>query len=195
MNTPLPVVYVQDGVALYRYARLHLVLEHLLRDGLVGPAHLVFLEPINRTAEYGFNEAYRKFVLEEALPEVEKTVPVTDERIALGASLGGLGQRTFGSGRARAVPHRRDVFGGVSSARRTTRDFYSSKNAWVLDELRRHDRLPLRFYTEVGTLGVAYRSQPRRGADFRMTKVTSTATPNVARGTTGRVGKTSFRER
>ena len=81
---------MQDGVALYRYVKLHLILENLLRDGLVRPAQLVFLEPTNRTQEYGFNGAYQKFVLEEALPEVEQAVAVTDERVALGASLGGL---------------------------------------------------------------------------------------------------------
>ncbi len=150
-NEPLPVVYVQDGVALYRYAKLHLILENLLRDGLVRPAQLVFLEPSERTKEYGFNEAYRKFVLGEALPEVEKTVSVTDERIALGASLGGLVSVLL----ALDAPELfRSVvtFSGAFLGSLDDKDFYRSKESWVLDELGRRERLPLRFYTEVGTL-------------------------------------------
>jgi len=150
-GVPLPVVYVQDGVALYRYAKLHLVLENLLRDGLVRPAHLAFLEPVDRTAEYGFNEAYRKFVLEEALPEVERTVSVTGERILLGASLGGLVSVLL----ALDAPERfRSVvtFSGAFLGTPDDKDFYTSRDSWVVDELRQRQRLPLRFYTEVGTL-------------------------------------------
>ena len=150
-DTPLPVVYVQDGVALYRYAKLHLVLETLLRNDLVRPAHLVFLEPTNRTAEYGFNEAYRKFVLEEALPEVENTVSVTDERIALGASLGGLVSVLLALD-APELFRTVVTFSGAFLGTPDDRDFYNSKSSWVLDELKRRDRLPLRLYTEVGTL-------------------------------------------
>lgn len=148
---PLPTVYVQDGVAFYRYAKLHLVLEHLLRDRLVRPAHLVFLEPIDRTAEYGFNEMYRRFVLTEALPEVERTVAVTGERIALGASLGGLVSVLL----ALDAPEMfRSVatFSGAFLGTPDAKNFYTTKNSWVLDELNRRERLPLRFYTEVGRL-------------------------------------------
>lgn len=148
---PLPVVYVQDGVAFYRYARLHLVLETLLRSALVRPAHLVFLEPVDRTKEYGFNAQYQAFVLEEALPEVERTVSVTDERIALGASLGGLVSILL----ALDAPERfRSVvtFSGAFLGSPDDRDFYTSKASRVLDELKKRETLPLRFYTEVGTL-------------------------------------------
>ncbi len=150
-NEPLPAVYVQDGVALYRYAKLHLVLENLLRDALVRPAHLVFLEPTDRTAEYGFNAAYQRFVLEEALPEVEGTVSVTGERVALGASLGGLASTLLALGKPdlfRTVV----TFSGAFLGAPEDKDFYRSTQAWVRDELRRRNVLPLRFYTEVGTL-------------------------------------------
>lgn len=150
-NEPLPTIYVQDGVALYRYAKLHLVLENLLRDALVRPAHLVFLEPTDRTKEYGFNASYQRFVLEEALPEVEHTVSVTGERVALGASLGGLASTLLALGKPdlfRTVV----TFSGAFLGAPEGKDFYRSTQAWVLDELRRRNALPLRFYTEVGTL-------------------------------------------
>ena len=150
-DEPLPVVYVQDGVALYRYVKLHLILENLLRDGLVRPAQLVFLEPTNRTQEYGFNAAYQKFVLEEVLPEVEQAVAATDERIALGASLGGLASVLLALNEPELF---RSVvtFSGAFLGSPDEKDFYRSKKSWVLDELKKRDTLPLRFYTEVGTL-------------------------------------------
>lgn len=147
----LPVVYAQDGVAFYRYARLHLVMEKLLRDGIVRPAHLVFLEPIDRSAEYGFNETYRKFVLDEVIPEVEQHVAVTDERVALGASLGGLVSLLL----ALDAPERfRSVatFSGAFLGTPEVRDFYRAQDSWVLSELKRRERLPFRVYTETGTL-------------------------------------------
>ena len=150
-NEALPTVYVQDGVAFYRYAKLHLVLENLLRDRLVRPAHLVFLEPVDRTAEYGFSEAYRQFVLSEALPEVERTVAVTEERTILGASLGGLVSVLL----ALDAPEMfRSVatFSGAFLGTPDAKSFYANEDSWVLDELKKRDRLPLRFYTEVGRL-------------------------------------------
>lgn len=150
-NEPLPAVYVQDGVALYRYAKLHLVLENLLHDALVRPAHLVFLEPTDRTKEYGFNAAYQRFVLEEAFPEVERTVSVTGERVALGASLGGLASTLLALGKPdlfRTVV----TFSGAFLGAPEDKNFYRGTQAWVLDELGRRNALPLRFYTEVGTL-------------------------------------------
>lgn len=148
---PLPVIYVQDGVALQRYAKLHLVLENLLKDNLVRPAHLAFIEPLDRTLEYGFNGAYRKFVLEEVLPEVEGAVSATGERIALGASLGGLVSVLLALD-APELFRTVVTFSGAFVGTPDEKDFYSSDASWVVDELNTRERLPLRFYTEVGTL-------------------------------------------
>jgi enterochelin esterase-like enzyme len=147
----LPVVYVQDGVAFYRYAKLHLVLEHLLREQRARPAHLAFIEPVDRTQEYGFNEAYRAFVRDEVIPEVEGAVAATGERVALGASLGGLVSTLLALDdpeRFRTVVAFSGAFLGTPADRR----FYASESSWVLAELRARKRLPLRFYTETGTL-------------------------------------------
>ena len=89
-DTPLPTVYVQDGVAYYRYAKLQVVLEALLAEGHIRPAHLVFIEPVNRNIDYSFNEHYWAFVEDEVINEVENTVACDSERVALGASLGAL---------------------------------------------------------------------------------------------------------
>ena len=147
----LPVVLVQDGVAFYRYARLQRVLETLLRDGLVRPAHLVFIEPVKRSLEYGFNTDYRRFVTDEVIPEVERSVSVTAERAALGASLGGLVSMHMALEQPelfRSVA----AFSGAFLGTPEDTNAYSSRDSWVCDELERRETLPLRFYTETGTL-------------------------------------------
>lgn len=85
------------------------------------------------------------------LPEVERTVAATGERVALGASLGGLASTLLAlddPARFRTVVAFSGAFLGTPDDRR----FYASKRSWVLAELRARERLPLRFYTETGTL-------------------------------------------
>jgi enterochelin esterase family protein len=66
------------------------VLDRLLEHEECGPAHLVFVPPGQRTAEYAFNPSYRQFLLDELLPAVEARVKCDGRRVAWGASLGGL---------------------------------------------------------------------------------------------------------
>jgi enterochelin esterase-like enzyme len=86
----LPHVVFQDGKAYFGWGKVPQVLDHLLGRGEVGPAHLVFIPPRERTREYAFNPAYRRFVVEEVLPQVVERVPSAGRHIAWGASLGGL---------------------------------------------------------------------------------------------------------
>ena len=150
-DEPLPCVYVQDGTAYLRIAKLNEVMEALLRDDLIRPAHLVFIEPISRTKEYRFNPDYRAFMVDELLPFVEERLNTTDERVAMGASLGGLVSATL-------TLHHPELFGTVvaqSGAFLGTpedMDFYKSEASWVASELEAREREPVRWYTEVGTL-------------------------------------------
>lgn len=147
----LPVVYVQDGIAYYRIAKLAEVLEQLLQEYLVRPAHLVFIEPIDRFAEYRFNPNYRSFMVDELIPLIDKELQTTSERVALGASLGGLVSATL------ALEHP-ELFQTVVSqsgaflGSPTELDFYTGKSSWVLETLQRLEHLPLRWYTETGTM-------------------------------------------
>jgi enterochelin esterase-like enzyme len=147
----LPVLYVQDGVAYYRLAKLAEVLEHLLSDSLIRPAHLVFIEPIDRLGDYRFNTDYRAFIVDELVPLVDKELQTTSERIAMGASLGGLVSATL------ALEHP-DLFqtvvtqSGAFLGSPTELDFYKSKSSWVLETLQKNEPLPLRWYSEVGTI-------------------------------------------
>lgn len=150
-NQALPVIYVQDGIAYYRIAKLAEVLEHLLQKSLIRPAHFVFIEPIDRHVEYRFNPAYRAFMIDELLPLIDKELQTASERIAMGASLGGLMSATL------ALEHP-DLFqtvvaqSGAFIGSPEELDFYKGKSSWVLENLQLRERLPIRWYTETGTI-------------------------------------------
>jgi enterochelin esterase family protein len=131
-GAPLPTVYVQDGVAYYRYAKLHVVLEALIREGAIRPAHLVFIEPNDRNVDYSFNEHYWAFVEAEVIAAVEDTVACDGERIAMGASLGAFVSACI----ARHMPHLFATVVAQSGAFLGTpehRDAYAAKDSWLLE--------------------------------------------------------------
>ncbi len=150
-NQALPTVYVQDGVAYYRIAKLAEVLEHLLQGNLIRPAHLVFIEPIDRFEEYRFNPNYHSFIVKELLPLIDKELQTTSERVVMGASLGGLMSAIL------ALEHP-DLFqtvitqSGAFLGSPDEPDFYRGKSSWVLETLQAREHLPLRWYTETGTI-------------------------------------------
>jgi len=86
----LPLVLFQDGKAYFGWGRVPQVCDRLLARGEIGPAHLVFVPPSERTREYAFNPDYRRFLRDELLPAAEARVRCDGRRIAWGASLGGL---------------------------------------------------------------------------------------------------------
>ncbi len=89
-HTPLPHILFQDGKAFFGWGKVPQVMDMMLHSGSIGPAHLIFLPPKERTLEYAFNPLYRQFIMEELLPFVENRVPCDGRRAAWGASLGGL---------------------------------------------------------------------------------------------------------
>ncbi len=88
-----PVYYVQDGVAFYRTGKLGELLDRALAQGLITPAVLVFVEPLDRNDEYYLSDRYFDFLVSEVLPQVETGFSVRRDaagRGLWGASLGGL---------------------------------------------------------------------------------------------------------
>ncbi|CAN5566964.1 esterase family protein [soil metagenome] len=148
---PLPCLYLQDGVAYYRIARLPLVLEALLAEGGVRPAHLVFAEPGDRFEEYSFNPDYRRSFIEELLPFVESELEPTGERVLMGASLGALASATL-------AWQRPDLFGtviaqsGAFLGSPEAPRHYRTEVSWLLERVRAEDPKPLRWSLECGTL-------------------------------------------
>ena len=86
----LPHIIFQDGRAYFGWGKVPQVLDAMMAAGRVGPAHLIFVPPKQRTVEYAFNPHYHRFLLDELMPYVETRVPCNGQRTAWGASLGGL---------------------------------------------------------------------------------------------------------
>lgn len=147
----LPVVYLQDGVAFYRYAKLHEVFENLLAAKLVRPAHLAFVEPLKREEEYPYNPAYQAFFLQEALPEVEAACHASGERILMGASLGGLVSMLLAISQPQMFAAVLS-FSGAFLGAPEDKDYYTGGSSWVVDMLREAPTFPWKVYAEVGTL-------------------------------------------
>lgn len=151
-GSELPWVIAQDGIAFYRMAKIHLVLEALLARGEVRPARFVFVEPIDRRAEYGFSTAYRSFLTDELLPELHQRYGNGGgEHVWLGVSLGGLVSATVALERpdlASSVV----AFSGAFLGTPEDRDFFTSERSWLLERLQAGADAPRRWYLEVGTI-------------------------------------------
>lgn len=147
----LPTIYVHDGVAYYRIAKLANMLEQLLAEDKIRPARLVFVEPKNRLKEYGFDENYQNFIIKELIPFIDKELNTTSERITLGASLGGLVSATL------AIKNP-DVFTTVVSqsgaflGSPSNKKFHGVTDSWLLEQITSLDKLETRWYTSVGNI-------------------------------------------
>ena len=152
----LPVIYVQDGVAYYRIAKLHLVLEKLIAEKKIRPAHIVFIEDVDRELEYSYFYPYRQFMIKEVVPHAEMNLACTNERIVMGASLGGLVSSIL----AWENP---SIFQGIITQSGAflgspeDKNYYKSKHSWMLERLKQEEAKPLRWYCETGTLEWLYK--------------------------------------
>jgi enterochelin esterase family protein len=103
-NVPAPVMVWQDGQTMegeWSSARLTTVTENLVQQGLLPPMVHVMIAPGNspdgkpmRSVEYDtLSDRYPRFLLEEVLPEVEKTYKLRQDgysRAIAGISSGGI---------------------------------------------------------------------------------------------------------
>lgn len=136
-----PVLYVHDGGEYLSRARLPTILDNLLARQDVPPLIAVMVDPVDRTREYGANEAYARFVAEELVPAIDqryRTLATREARGVMGASLGGLISTYLGLTR----PHLFAKVGGQSSA------FFIETD--TLKTLAQQLREPLRCYFDVG---------------------------------------------
>ncbi|WP_297852594.1 alpha/beta fold hydrolase [Meiothermus sp.] len=143
-------LYVHDGVAYYRTARLAEVAQGLLEQGQITPVRIVFVEPEDRRREYWFSHAYEQHVLNEVIPAVEAHYGPTPERGLLGASLGGLVSSWL------ALRHP-ELFQKVATqsacltASPQGGDSYTDPE-WLTEQYQASETLPLRFYCETGQI-------------------------------------------
>lgn len=151
-DRPLPAILFQDGKAYQGWGRVPQVLDRLLARGEAGPAHLVFVPPVERTPEYFFNPTYRRFLLQEALPAVSHRVAIEGSLVAWGASLGGLLSAQLAweaPGMFRAVVAQSGAF--LFSPDMTPGDPFHGGEAF-LDLVVKSPQLDLAWHLECGTL-------------------------------------------
>lgn len=95
--TAYPVLYTQDGQDFFMYGRVATLAQQLILEEGLQPFLIVGVDVIrrNRTAEYSSigarNQAYRKFFLEEMMPQIESRyqLPASGlQRVIAGDSLG-----------------------------------------------------------------------------------------------------------
>ena len=152
---PLPIVYIQDGVAYARAAQLPLVLETLLSENKISPAHLVFIDPKDRSIEYPYNTSYQEFVIHEVLPMMEAELNFDGTRIAMGASLGGL---VSGLLAWNYPEHFQTVVSqsGAFLGSPDDLDYYGSQSSWLVEQISTSDttrfKQPLNWYVDCGNL-------------------------------------------
>ncbi|MEM7306130.1 MAG: alpha/beta hydrolase-fold protein [Planctomycetota bacterium] len=92
-QAPLPTLYVKDGTRFLENIELPSILDALIGKGSIRPLVVVFIDPIERGLEYGTSGDYRRLVVEELVPEVERRFAcggAPDRRCLFGASRGGL---------------------------------------------------------------------------------------------------------
>lgn len=154
-TAPLPTLYVQDGVAFYRIAKLHAVLEALLAEKRVQPARLVFIEPGDRPAEYGYNDQYVQFMAEELPRWLQQQYDVHPNAYYMGASLGGLASLLSvlaNTANAKGLA----TFSGAFLGTPEHREFYRTNESWLLEHA--HDVLPKlpKWFLQTGKLEWLY---------------------------------------
>lgn len=85
-----PLVFVHDGGDYLTYGSMALVLDNLIHWNVIPPVIAAFSWPGDRLHEYAANPSHADFVVEEALPAIEKAYPISDQRMVMGASLGAV---------------------------------------------------------------------------------------------------------
>jgi enterochelin esterase family protein len=84
------VIYFQDGGEYLQAGRAAQILDYAVAHGWIEPVVAVFVDPLDRMAEYATNDAYVSFFVHELMPHVETQFLASGERTLVGDSMGGL---------------------------------------------------------------------------------------------------------
>ena len=88
-----PTLYVQDGGEYLQLASMANVLDNLIAEKRITPIIAVFINPVNRNAEYWLNDQYIAMLTQELIPRIDstyRTLTAPEHRGIMGASLGGV---------------------------------------------------------------------------------------------------------
>lgn len=88
-----PLIFVHDGPDYVRFANLKVVLDNLIHRLEIPDVIVALSGSPNRIGEYADDERHARFVTEEAVPDLEKRLPLLGTprgRCLMGASFGGV---------------------------------------------------------------------------------------------------------
>jgi len=92
-----PLLIVHDGTDYLKYAGMGTVLDNLMGRRLMADSVVAFVDPADRFAEYGASLRHSRFLSQELVPTLERTLPVRSDsagRVLMGASLGAIAALT-----------------------------------------------------------------------------------------------------
>ncbi len=88
-----PLLLVHDGGDYLKYAGLQTVLDNLIHRLEIPGVIAGLMHPPDRMEQYRGSEAHSRYLVEELIPELERSLPLTGKpagRCLMGASLGGV---------------------------------------------------------------------------------------------------------
>lgn len=147
----LPTLYVTDGQGYLAQGKFKDVLDASIRDGLIEPVLVVFLDSRNpdnlgesrRNSQFMCNKKFGDFFASELIPTISGEQPVSlsrENRVILGVSFGGLNSACFGLMLS-------DLFYGIAMQSPA-----SGEHLEVIRELYKEaEPLPLKMFLSVGS--------------------------------------------
>lgn len=88
-----PLLLVHDGGDYLKYAGLQTVLDNLIHRLEIPGVIAALMHPPDRMEQYRGSEAHSRYLVEELIPDLERSLPLIDRaagRCMMGASLGGV---------------------------------------------------------------------------------------------------------
>ena len=150
-NKNYSTVYFQDGKDYIEFAIAPFILDNLIKEKRVEPIIGIFITPPNlhqpkvpnRSTEYGLNDDYVSFFVNELVPHVDKTFRTkkdANNRLVVGDSYGGLISLYISFMKP-------DIF-GLSYSQSGYHSFQSDK---LINLIRDKEKKAIRTYIDVGT--------------------------------------------
>jgi enterochelin esterase family protein len=146
---PFPLIVYFDGW-IGRKLGVHTTLDNLIADGRIPPSVCVMVHQLDRMKELACNDTFADWLATDFMAWVRKRYAITNDparTVATGMSLGGLGA-------AHCALRHPGVFGNVLSQSGSFWWFGEThgEHAWLTHQFEARERLPVRWYAEVGLL-------------------------------------------
>lgn len=142
-----PVLFLHDGTNYLRRTNITAIADHLIHKGRIRKIMMVFVDPVDRPKEYGRDNDYTRFMLEELLPFVRKNYRASEaaaDNAVMGASMGGHVSFYL----AFKNPQVFSMLASQSGA-------FAVVDDEIINEVQTAERKPIRIYMDIGLYDLA----------------------------------------